>query len=196
MGQARLPRLIRPAGVRLQVAGGPASRQCEGAPCSSSWADCPPREVVHLPRGGPADRRRPRAHRHHRAGDRGRGACRAPDRRWRLRRRLRDRPGPAPAGADGARRLGQLDRRDAGRLVAGRRGRWVRAVEVEVVCSDVVEHRRRAELRTIGVPGLPCLSWSSIAARHYEPWPREHVVLDTAGKTLDEAAAVLLAAMT
>ena len=53
-------------------------------------------------------------------------------------------------------------------------------VEVEVICSDPIEHRRRVETRTTDVPGLVLPSWQQVADREYEPWARDRLVLDTA----------------
>lgn len=83
--------------------------------------------------------------------------------------------------------------RDAWRGVADDAG--VGAIEVEVVCSDPVEHRRRAQTREIDVPGLDRPTWSRIQARRYEPWVREHLVVDTATATVSEAAARICRAM-
>lgn len=69
--------------------------------------------------------------------------------------------------------------RDAWRDVARRAG--VAAVEAEIVCSDTAEHRHRAEHRTVDIPDLALPSWEAIVNRDYEPWHREHVVIDTAG---------------
>ena len=52
--------------------------------------------------------------------------------------------------------------------------------EVEVVCSDRAEHRRRATGRTVDIPGLPLPSWEEISDRRYDAWDREHIVVDTA----------------
>lgn len=76
--------------------------------------------------------------------------------------------------------------RDAWRDVAMRAG--VAAVEAEIVCSDTAEHRHRAEHRTVDIPGLALPSWDAIVHRDYEPWHREHIVIDTAGR--DVAACV------
>ena len=76
--------------------------------------------------------------------------------------------------------------RDAWRDVAVRVG--VAAVEAEIVCSDTAEHRHWAEHQTVSIPGLALPSWDAIARRDYEPWHREHVVIDTAGR--DAAACV------
>ena len=57
--------------------------------------------------------------------------------------------------------------------------------EVEVVCTDPAEHRRRARERAVDIPGLPLPSWEEITGRPYEPWTREHIVVDTAHRTVE-----------
>ena len=56
-------------------------------------------------------------------------------------------------------------------------------VEIEVVCSDRREHRRRVESRSAEIPGLVLPTWQQVLARCYEPWTTAQVV-DTAGRTL------------
>ena len=62
----------------------------------------------------------------------------------------------------------------------------VRAVEIEVQCSDVNEHRRRVETRTSDIPGLKLPTWEEVVGREYHPWDREHVVIDTASRTVEQ----------
>ncbi len=69
------------------------------------------------------------------------------------------------------------------------------ALEVEVICSDVAEHRRRAESRPEDVPGLVCPTWEEITAREYEPWSRDRLVIDTATMSVTEAMGRLAQAM-
>jgi predicted kinase len=76
--------------------------------------------------------------------------------------------------------------RDAWRDVAVRAG--VPVAEAEIVCSDPAEHRHRAEHRTADIPGLALPGWEAIVNRDYEPWRRQHAVIDTAGR--DVAACV------
>jgi len=57
---------------------------------------------------------------------------------------------------------------------------------VEVVCSDSVEHRARVETRVVNVPGLAPPDWPAVIAREYHGWDRERVVVDTAGRNVDE----------
>src|SRR5258707_12353368 len=54
--------------------------------------------------------------------------------------------------------------RDAG-LRAG-----VRVVEIETICSDLQEHRRRIEKRRSEVPGLLLPSWQAGIERGYHAW--------------------------
>ncbi|WP_337997350.1 AAA family ATPase [Oleispirillum naphthae] len=77
--------------------------------------------------------------------------------------------------------------RDAWRDVGLRAG--VPVVEVEVVCSDPDEHRRRVETRTPDVPGLDLPDWQAVIGRDYRPWTRGHAVIDTAGRTIGDCVA-------
>lgn len=56
-----------------------------------------------------------------------------------------------------------------------------RAVNIEVVCSDPDEHRRRIEERGVDVPGLVLPTWDQVRDREYHPWDMERIVVDTAG---------------
>ncbi len=65
--------------------------------------------------------------------------------------------------------------------------------EVETVCSDAGEHRRRVETRSIDVAGLIPPTWQEVLDRDYEPWDGPHLVLDTAHRTPAETLAELCA---
>ena len=52
--------------------------------------------------------------------------------------------------------------------------------EIEMVCSDRDEHRRRIETRPGEGDGSPPVTWQQVIDRKYEPWDRPHLVLDTA----------------
>ena len=62
-----------------------------------------------------------------------------------------------------------------------------RAVEVEVICSDPQLHRQRVETRSVDIRGLSLPSWEKVISREYEPWEREHIVIDTAGRGVVES---------
>lgn len=69
--------------------------------------------------------------------------------------------------------------RAAWRDVAERAG--TRYIEIEVVCSDESEHRRRVETRMADIAGHEMPSWQEVRDREYEPWEAD-IVIDTAGR--------------
>lgn len=76
--------------------------------------------------------------------------------------------------------------RDAWRDVGLTAGAHV--IEVEIVCSDVEEHRRRAEERVVDVAGLIKPTWEQIVNREYVPWERDRIVVDTALMNSEDSA--------
>ena len=79
--------------------------------------------------------------------------------------------------------------RDAWVGVATRCG--VDYVEVELVCADAKEHRRRIETRSAEVPGLKRLTWQEVLSRDYERWNREHTVVDTSVNDVEQTVAMI-----
>jgi predicted kinase len=65
-------------------------------------------------------------------------------------------------------------------------------LEVELVCSDQREHRSRVERRTVDVPGLKLPTWQQVADRDYEPWDREHLIIDTAASSVSASVNTIL----
>ena len=63
-----------------------------------------------------------------------------------------------------------------------------RLVEIELVCGDSAEHRRRVESRTVDIDGFRLPTWQDVLDREYEPW-RTAEVVDTAGLSVEEALA-------
>lgn len=59
-------------------------------------------------------------------------------------------------------------------------------VNVEVICSDQDEHRKRVENRPSSIPGLKMPTWQDVVQREYHAWTSDRCVIDTAGKTEDE----------
>jgi len=53
-------------------------------------------------------------------------------------------------------------------------------LEVEVICSDVAEHRRRVEGRSADIAGHVLPSWEDVCRHEYEPWHTPRLVIDTA----------------
>ncbi len=68
----------------------------------------------------------------------------------------------------------------------------VRIMEVEIVCSDADEHKRRVETRKADIEGHKLPTWEDVISREYHPWSSKDVTIDTAGKTQEEALAELM----
>ena len=61
----------------------------------------------------------------------------------------------------------------------------VELVEIELICSDERQHRKRVESRITDVRGLVLPTWQQVLDRRYEPWTTANVV-DTAGRTKED----------
>jgi len=64
---------------------------------------------------------------------------------------------------------------------------------IEIVCSDRDEHRRRVETRPSEVSGLSLPSWEEVENREYHDWTQPRIRIDTAGRTEEECVRQLLA---
>jgi predicted kinase len=71
----------------------------------------------------------------------------------------------------------------------------VHYVNIEVICSDRREHRKRVETRLSTVSGLTLPTWRDVTERQYDDWTIERVVLDTLGLSERESLDMLLARM-
>jgi predicted kinase len=95
-------------------------------------------------------------------------------------------------------RLGHIVIADSVNPVAASRAGWraaaetigPRCVEIEVVCSDQAEHRRRVETRQADLDGHRLPSWADVQALHYEPWAVD-LVVDTARDEIETIATAL-----
>ena len=67
-----------------------------------------------------------------------------------------------------------------------------RLLQVELVCSDRDEHRRRVEQRVSDIEGLVLPDWRDVLQRDYAPWPEADLRLDT-GRLEVTGAAELIA---
>ena len=83
--------------------------------------------------------------------------------------------------------------RDAWREVAF--GVGAPAIEIEVVCSNIAEHRRRVEARTSDIPGFTPPTWEKVCSRRSDLWRRNHVVIDTAGRSVEDCLVELSASL-
>ncbi len=64
-------------------------------------------------------------------------------------------------------------------------------VNIEVICSDEIEHRRRIESRKSDIPGLILPDWESVSSRKYDSWENPRISIDTAGKSVEESISIL-----
>lgn len=76
------------------------------------------------------------------------------------------------------------------RSVADRAG--VRAIDVEIVCSDVDEHKRRVEARTPDIRNHRLPTWSEVMTRDYREWNGERLVIDTARLNVEQSVRAIL----
>ncbi|MGJ7615381.1 MULTISPECIES: AAA family ATPase [unclassified Variovorax] len=81
--------------------------------------------------------------------------------------------------------------REAWRAVAAEASSQI--LEVEIVCSDDVEHRRRVEQRVVDVPRLVPPTWASVQQHEYLPWTTQRLVIDTAFVSAGDAAQAIVA---
>lgn len=65
-------------------------------------------------------------------------------------------------------------------------------VNIEILCSDVREHRRRVETRQSTVLGLTLPTWDEVQNREYDGWTTERIVIDTSGKSEADCVGELL----
>ena len=81
--------------------------------------------------------------------------------------------------------------REAWRAVAVRAR--VESLDVEVICSDQAEHRRRVESRSADIPGHVVPTWQDVLERDYYPWDDQpRLIVDTALSSVDEAVGLIL----
>ncbi len=71
------------------------------------------------------------------------------------------------------------------RQAAERAGR--KAIDIEVICSDPLEHRRRVEIRGSDIVGPTPPSWQDVVDREYHAWTRAPIVIDTASKSVEQS---------
>ncbi len=83
--------------------------------------------------------------------------------------------------------------RKAWRDVAAQAG--VPFVEIEIVCSDVTQHRARVESRVSDVQGLALPTWENVLQRRYEEWDTRPLQIDTANRSAAECLGAIICAI-
>ncbi|MFJ4376466.1 AAA family ATPase [Pseudomonas japonica] len=69
----------------------------------------------------------------------------------------------------------------------------VALVDIQVICSDPREHRRRVESRQADIPGLTPPDWQSVLNHDYQPWTEPPFTVDSARLGVPEAVEAILA---
>lgn len=64
-------------------------------------------------------------------------------------------------------------------------------LDIEVVCSDLSEHRRRVETREPDIEGHQLPDWEEVLTRDYQVWQEDRMLIDTSLLTLQESVAKL-----
>ena len=70
-----------------------------------------------------------------------------------------------------------------------------RLLNVETVCSDQAEHRRRVETRRSDIAGLDLPDWKRVLGRDYEDWTGNRMVLDTSKLSADDCVKRIIEAL-
>lgn len=60
-------------------------------------------------------------------------------------------------------------------------------LDIEVVCSDKAEHRRRVEQRKSDIPGFTVPDWASVETHDYQSWTGDRLIVDTAVLSVEDA---------
>ena len=60
-------------------------------------------------------------------------------------------------------------------------------INIEIVCSDKKEHKKRVETRKTDIQGLKLPTWEEVENREYHSWETERIVIDTTNKSVEES---------
>jgi predicted kinase len=66
-------------------------------------------------------------------------------------------------------------------------------INIEIICTDPLEHKDRIETRLSDISTLALPSWEEVQNREYDTWSCNRIVIDTAGKTPVQSINELLA---
>ncbi len=69
----------------------------------------------------------------------------------------------------------------------------VPSLDVEIVCSDAQEHKRRVETRAADITGHRLPTWQEVIERDYCAWDSERIVIDTTRLSVEESVRTILA---
>jgi len=63
---------------------------------------------------------------------------------------------------------------------------------IEVICSDIEEHKKRIKERGCDILGMVLPSWKEVEEREYDSWDGDRILIDTASKNSSESFKELL----
>jgi predicted kinase/uncharacterized protein YdeI (YjbR/CyaY-like superfamily) len=58
-------------------------------------------------------------------------------------------------------------------------------INIETMCSNKMEHKKRIETRKTEIEGLKLPTWEEVIKREYDTWEEEHIIIDTANKKIE-----------
>lgn len=59
-------------------------------------------------------------------------------------------------------------------------------LNIEILCSNPLEHKMRIDSRSSSTAGLHFLTWQDVVRREYHAWDRDRLAIDTAGKPISD----------
>ena len=65
-------------------------------------------------------------------------------------------------------------------------------INIEIVCSNSIEHKYRIESRIAPIKELMLPTWIEVTKREYQPWLSKVITIDTAGQTPDQSLKKLI----
>lgn len=68
-------------------------------------------------------------------------------------------------------------------------------LEIEVICSNQVQHRNQVENRNSDINGLNLPDWKAVVSRDYQPWDRNRLILDSATLSVAQSVEKIIAAI-
>ncbi|HEY9827795.1 MAG TPA: AAA family ATPase [Stenomitos sp.] len=56
-------------------------------------------------------------------------------------------------------------------------------INIEILCSNIREHRYRIESRSSTIRGLKLPTWQDVEEHEYHNWSKDRIIIDTAGRS-------------
>jgi len=58
---------------------------------------------------------------------------------------------------------------------------------IEIICSDKIEHKKRIETRKNDIKNLILPTWEEVEKRYYDEWDKDHIIIDTSNKNIEDS---------